>query len=192
MDFRHVKANGRIFRMISIIGTILLILLTASCSYVFNPTIWIGSKTLYEGPNKSSDEIATLIVYRDGTSLISVDGQDVRYAIGRGLKIGILPGQHNLAVSFHISGNVVESNKVTTTTISSKAIYNLTFNAEAGHVYRVSSIVDDRPENREATTANGKTWSAYLYDITEVGYPTRLVEMLSERGKGVLVTKQPN
>lgn len=169
-----------------------IILLTTSCSYVFNPIIWIGSKTLYDGQNKSPDEIATLIVYRDGTSLISVDGQDVRYAIGRGLKIDILPGQHNLVVSFHISGNVVESDKVTTTKISSSAVYNLTFNAEAGHIYRVSSIVNDTPENRELTTANGKTWSAYLYDITEVGYPTRLVEMFSERGKGVLVTKHPN
>ena len=159
---------------------------------MFNPTIWIGSTRLYEGPKKSASETATLIVYRDGTSLISVDEQDVRYALGRGLKMDIIPGQHKLTVSFHISGNVVEKSKVTTTTISSGVAYNLVFNAEAGHMYRVVSIVDDTPENRNANLGEGKTWSAYLYDITEVGYPTRIVEMFSEKTNGTLITKSPN
>jgi hypothetical protein len=36
------------------------------------------------------------------------------------------------------------------------------------------------------------TWSAYLYDISELGYPKRIVEMFGERGQGTLIAKQPN
>lgn len=108
------------------------------------------------------------------------------------MKMAILSGQHKLAVSFHLSGKVVDGNKTTTTTISSGAVYNLIFNAEAGHMYRVVSIVDDTPENQNSTIKKGKTWSAYLYDITDVGYPTRFVEMFSERANGTLITMAPN
>lgn len=174
---------------------LILIFLTliSSCSYMFNPTIWIGSKRLYEGPQKAANETATLIAYRDGTSLITVDGQDVRYRIGRGLKIDVIPGRHKLTVSFYIASREVDTGykKDTITTISSGVAYNLFFNAEAGHIYRVVSIIDDTPKNRNATLEKGKSWTAYLYDITEVGYPTRFVEMFSERTKGTLITTYP-
>ncbi len=60
------------------------------------------------------------------------------------------------------------------------------------HLYRVSSIVDDTPENKKRPSGEGMTWSAYLYDISEIGYPKRIVEMFSERGKGTLIAKKPN
>ena len=161
----------------------ILLFFISSCSYMFNPTIYIGSKRLYEGPKKNVNRTATLLVYRDGTSLISVNDQDVRYSLGRGLKMDIIPGQYKLTVSFHISSRVVDDKKVTINTTSSDAAYNLFFNAEAGHIYRVVSIIDDTPE---------KSWTAYLYDITEAGYPTRLVEMLTERTKGTLIAKYQN
>ena len=168
------------------------VILLSSCAAMYNPSIWVGTKKFYDGPEKPANETATLIVYRDGTSLLTVDGQDARYTLGRALKMDILPGWHKLAVTFYISTNVVDGGKVTNTTSSSDVVYNLSFNAEAGHIYRVESIVDDTPENANATMDGGKTWSAYIYDITEIGYPTHFVEMFSERGQGKLIVKAPN
>ena len=184
--------GGKINSKVTLVCATLFVVLLSSCAAMFNPSIWIGSKKLYDGPEKPEAETATLIVYLDGTSLISVDGRDASYVLGRGLKMAILPGPHELAVSFHISSNVVDDDKVTNTTISSGKVYKLPFNAEAGHMYRVVSIVDDTPENNNAGTGDGKTWSAYIFDITEVGYPTRFVEMFAERANGTLIVKFPN
>ncbi|MBN1377683.1 MAG: hypothetical protein JXA04_00450 [Gammaproteobacteria bacterium] len=185
---RGYKKNNKI----ALVCSILFIVLLSSCAAMYNPSIWIGSKKLYEGPEKPANETAALIVYRDGTSLISVDGQDASYVLGRGVKMDILPGPHELAVSFHISSNVVDGGKVTNTTLSSNTIYKLSFNAQSGHIYRVVSYVDDTPENNNAAPGEGKTWSAYIYDVTEVGYPTHFVEMFGERANGMLVTKSSN
>lgn len=75
MGLRISPAAGKTNRGIALLCSVLILTLTSSCSYIFNPTLWIGSKKFYVGPKTSDSETATLIVYNDGTSLISVDGK---------------------------------------------------------------------------------------------------------------------
>lgn len=158
-----------------------LVLCSFGCESLLNHPIIIESQRLYEGPELPEGKTAKLLVYKDGTELLAVNNTKVEShnLLQQGLKFDIEPGTYNLTVAFKTSSLNDSGRKAVKTTISSNSAYILTFDAKAGHIYRVTYSRDD----------DAGSWTAYLFDITESGFPTRQIDMFEQRG--TLVTQYP-
>ena len=128
--------------MISYVSRILLVaaLVLSGC---------ISPRPMYEGSKRSSDEVAVLELNPDcGARVVSVDSTSALGEVKVGIppsftgKMAVLPGRHTLDLFFQSrrwTDQVGANEKPQMTTFVSTNLKRLTFDARAGHTYKIEA-----------------------------------------------------
>ena len=126
-----------------------------------------STKQFYDGPKRSTDELAILKPdLETGVRIIGIDSHRVTQSKDdapdltcfKG-KIALLPGPHTLEVMYHTSYYNLKtegSDRTTMTFLTSGKPKTLTFDANAGQTYRVEAT--SRPADWPPGAIEWKTW----------------------------------
>lgn len=126
-----------------------------------------STKQFYDGPKRASDELAVLRPdLETGVRIVGIDsfrveqpeeaGPDVACFKG---KIALLPGSHTLQVMYHTSYYNLKTegaDRTTMTYLTSEKPKVLTFEAFAGHTYRVEA--KSQPADWPPGAIDWNTW----------------------------------